>query len=304
MLTVKPAGRIPCVLALAGALLSPGAAAPSPAPLPEPIDVPTGPPGVTAPGGRDLPRMAEGPAATTPAIAAIGDVTFPDETLVMTGDGLDGAHLRVWAEGRVADVEPLRTAHNRMQAVVPKDFPVSAMLVWPVKDGRAGRPIRVNGATVWWAWPARAVAGRPGQTVRLFGRNLGLEGRESRVYLEGPGTATWLAVRDATLVQIEAELPANLGEGTYRVSAHNGTGGRYGWSTPATVEVTAAPPTAGLPTLEVEAFGARANDDRDDAPAIQAAVKTAERAGGGTVRFGAGTYRVGGRIRVGPAAGG
>jgi hypothetical protein len=79
-----------------------------------------------------LPPLAGKP-ADAPAISAISDVTFPDETLVIAGDQLSGAQLRVWTEGRLEDLLPLRTASNRMQAVVPKEWPLSTMLVWPVR---------------------------------------------------------------------------------------------------------------------------------------------------------------------------
>ena len=133
--------------------------------LPPPTDVPCGPEGVVGPGGATLPSLNAAATADAPAIAAISDVCLPDETLVITGDKLSGASLRVWMEGRLEDLPPMRTADNRMQAVVPKAWPLSTMLVWPVRGEHAGTPIRVNGTTVWWAWPARmtqeAAANRP-----------------------------------------------------------------------------------------------------------------------------------------------
>ena len=61
--------------------------------LPAPVDVPEAVAGVKSPGGKGFPRIEGVPAAGAPAIAAISDVTFPDETLVTTGEGLDGAGL-------------------------------------------------------------------------------------------------------------------------------------------------------------------------------------------------------------------
>ncbi len=123
--------------------------------LPRPTDVPGGPEGVVGPGGTALPPLGDEVALQAPAISAAGEVCFPDETLVITGDNLHGAGLRIWREGGVEDLPPLRTADNRMEAIVPKTWPTSTMLVWPVRGERAGRPIRVNGTTVWWAWPPR-----------------------------------------------------------------------------------------------------------------------------------------------------
>lgn len=262
--------------------------------LPIPIDVPAGPTAVEAPGGKALPVLSGEAKADAPALSMISDVTFPDETLVIAGDKLDGARLRVWAEGVVRDIEPLRAAQNRMQAVLPKDMPLSTMLVWPVKNGGIGAPIRVNGATAWWGWPARLTqeqAEGP-QTVLVMGKNLKLGEIEPRVYLVGPNTSQWLKVTAAHAYQIQAELPRGLAAGTYRVWAHNGTGGRHGWSDAVAFEVVAAPSQKDLKTFRVDDFGAKPDDSQDDAGAIQAAVDAAAKAGGGIVAFSAGVYHV------------
>jgi len=135
---------------------------------PTPTDIPEAVAGVESPGGAGRPAIAGAAAAAAPAIAAISDTTYPDETLVITGEGLAGATLRVWAEGATFDIRPLRSAANRMQAVVPRDAPCATMLVWPVKAGMAGAPIRVNGATSWWTWPARVEAGIDGNTSEQY----------------------------------------------------------------------------------------------------------------------------------------
>ncbi|MCK5804765.1 MAG: hypothetical protein KAI66_18145, partial [Lentisphaeria bacterium] len=257
-------------------------------------DIPTGPAGLDAPGGVGLPMLSGKAESDAPAISMISDVTFPNETLVITGDSLDGAHLRVWAEGRLEDLEPLRTANNRMQAIVPKGFPVSTMLLWPVKGDKAGTPIRVNGATAWWAWPPRLTvedAGQP-QTVRVMGKNLKLGDVQPRMCLQGAGAAQWLKVKQAGPYCIDAELPMGLTAGTYRVWAHNGTGGRYGWSASITFEVVDAPPPKALKTFQVDTFGAKPDDGNDDAYAIQSAVDAAAKTGGGIVAFSPGTYHV------------
>ena len=262
--------------------------------LPASVDIPSGPAGQSAPGGKGLPDLSGKAAANAPAISMIGDVTFPDETLVITGHNLDGAGLRVWVEGRLEDVKPLRTAPDRMQAVVPKDFPVSTMLLWPVKGDAVGAPIRVNGATAWWAWPARLTveAAVEPQIVRIMGKNLKLGDVQPCIYLKGPGADKTLTVKSATPYCLDAELPAALKAGRYQVWAHNGTGGAYGWSEATSFEVTDAPLQKNLKTFRVDDFGAKPDDGNDDAAGIQAAVDAAAKAGGGTVAFSAGTYHV------------
>ncbi|MBM3499585.1 MAG: hypothetical protein FJX74_13070 [Armatimonadetes bacterium] len=274
--------------------------------LPDCTDVPGGPGVDEAPGGAGLPHLEGAAAAEAPAIAAAGDPTFGTETLVCAGEGLEGASLRVWAEGGVRDVQPLRTAHNRLVAVLPADLADSTLLVWPVGSAATGAPIRVNGATVWWGWPARlSVEQASGaQTVLLMGRNLKLTGAEPGVWVRGPGVSRWLTVTAAQPYRLEATLPAGLAAGRYELWAHNGTGGRYGWSEAVSLEVVAGPAAAGLAVYPVAEYGARSDDSRDDADAIQQAVDRAASAGGGIVRFGPGTYHVSRPITTPPRAGG
>ncbi len=267
--------------------------------LPAPVDVPRGPEAVSGPGGVALPPLTGKP-ADAPAISAISDVTFPDETLVIAGDQLSGAQLRVWTEGRLEDLTPLRTAANRMQAVVPKDWPLATMLVWPVRGEQAGVPIRVNGATAWWAWPPRLTEDQAARSpdMLLMGKNLKLGSAEPRAYLAGPQTAKWLSVSAARAYQLAVRLPQGLRPGRYQVFVHNGSGGPYGWSAPVRFEVLPAAPQGGPQQHEVAQFGAQPDDGGDDAPAIQEAVDAAAKAGGGTIRFSAGTYHLGRTITL------
>lgn len=282
-------GAFPVVFALAG-VLSSGPFASGQA-LPAPVDVPEAVAGVDSPGGLRLPSFSGDAEDGAPAISAVSDVTYPDETLVITGERLDGAELRVWAEGGAFDLRPLRSAHNRMQAVLPKETPCSTLLVWPVRGGKAGVPIRVNGATAWWAWPARIEADRAGASpVRVFGKNLRLpSGGEPLLVLVDPeGKPRRLRVRASHAYSVEGELPDRLLPGTYRLRAHNGTGGRYGWSQAVTFEVV-APRKLPAEVFRVDDYLQAAGGS--DRQAILLAVEAAVKNGGGTVQFAARTYR-------------
>jgi len=297
--------RLAFFFGLCSSLLVGGVGAQDAIPLPAPNDVPSGPEGVAGPGGAGLPSMIAEPAADAPAISAISEVTLPDETLVITGDKLQDTNLRVWMEGQLNQLQPMRTAANRMVAVVPKDWPPSTMLVWPIGGRKAGVPIRVNGATLWWAWPARITmeeaAGE--QNVKIMGKNLKLDSATPRVFLKGPGTAGWLTVVSAHAYQLVVQLPSTLSPGKYQMFAHNGTGGAYGWSEPVRMEVIEKKSQTDLPSFDPHRFGAKPDDGRDDAAAIQQAVDSAVKAGGGTVRFSAGTYHLGHSITLPDAAG-
>ncbi len=272
--------------------------------LPPPVDVPSGPAGVAGPGGAALPSFAGEPTKDGPAISAVSETTLPDETLVLSGDRLAGARLRVWMEGRVDDLSPLRTADNRMQAVLPKEWPSSTMLVWPVRGEAAGSPIRVNGATLWWAWPPRLVCEGTGEaaTIRLMGKNLKLGDTEPKVYLAGSAEGQWLPVESAHAYQVVARVP-RLSPGRYEVFVHNGTGERFGWSEAARVEVVAPRNKGPLPVFDAARFGAKPDDSRDDAAAIQQAIDAAVKAGGGKVTLSGGTFHLGRTVVLPEATG-
>jgi len=245
-------------------------------------DFPTGPAGVSAPGVSppEFPQQAD-----APAISMISDITFPGETLVITGAGLDGATLRVWAGGKLAEVAPLKSADDRMLAVLPAELPLSTTLVWPVKGDRIGRPIRVNAPVVWWRFPTRVL---PGKTVRLFGKNLSLKGATSRVCLEPGGR--WLEIVNTNPYQIEAQLPDKLAPGEYKLWTHNGTGGQSGWSDPVDVRVMERPADVSRAVFRVEDYR---QQGMDDSSAIQAAIAAAARAGGGQIVFSKPRYALG-----------
>ncbi|NQU42045.1 hypothetical protein HQ520_02085 [bacterium] len=266
--------------------------------LPAPNDIPKAPAGGPMPGGKALPEMTAEPAPGAPAISAISDITFPDETLVITGDDLGSATLKIWTEGVVRDIVPLATHENRILATLPKDLPTATALVWPVKNGKAGRPIRINGATAWWTWPRTVLTGLPGRTLRICGKNLKLDGSDPIVRLEmGPYNQP-LDILKAEPYQIQAKLPDSIPEGNYTVRVHNGTGGPYGWSKALSFEVRKTRSQADLPVFEVDSFGAKPSDDQDDGPAISQAVRKAETAKGGVIKFSPGEYLVNSPIEV------
>ncbi|NQU41892.1 hypothetical protein HQ520_01310 [bacterium] len=202
----------------------------------------------------------------------------------------------------------------------------STMLVWPVKDGKAGRPIRVNGATAWWAWPARyeeesqrvgvntpwsawpaamavprGIPTTPAPRIfRVIGKNLKMGPAQPVAYLRGGGKAEWINVRSAETYHLEIELPHGLKTGHYQVWVHNGSGGSYGWSEPVSFEVVPPPSPAPheLAEFRVDDYGAHPNTPDDDYAAIQATIDAAAQAGGGKVLFSEGDYLVSHHLEV------
>lgn len=228
-----------------------------------------------------------------PAISQITETTLPGETLAMTGHNLDGAALKVWAEGKVYSLEPMKTAADRLLALVPEDMPTATYMIWPEKDEMAGLPIRVNGAQAWWLYPHEVRTTTDDKTLRLFGRNLTLEGATAKVEMMRGGEPVELAVRSSNPYHLEVDLPDDLLVGEYTVRCHNGTGLEHGWSETLDFTVIEAPTLDGLPVLKVDDFGATPDDDTDDSKAIENALIEAAQQGGAIVRFSKGTYLIG-----------
>lgn len=280
-------------------------ATPSLFPLPTPIEGSLGAPVAPAPDlisyRFTLPKTERMiPRHSAPAISEISSPTYPGETLVITGDNLEESALTLWAEGELYEITPLRSDHNKMQAVIPDDLglPKATMLVWPRKRGDAtqvGLPIRVNGPEIWWRWPAHLDAeSDQTQHIRLFGKNLAMEGSTPRVFLqrEGEGQLLELTLSLADEYQVITQVPSNLEKGHYTVWIHNGTGGDYGWSKGVGIEAQQQSPGAGNIVFVVDEYGADPTDERDDSAAIQAAIDDAIAAGGGTILFSSGRYLV------------
>lgn len=236
---------------------------------------------------QEAPAIEPDPLA--PQISAISEITMPGETLAITGADLKGATLRIWAGDDLVEVEPLIALDDRMTAVVPESFPVSTMLVWPVRDGRHGTPVRVNGATAWWRWPERIPAQQNDVHLYVMGKNLHVGEGQPRVYLEGGEVSEWLVPLEVNPYQLRVVLPP-LAAGDYTLRAHNGRGGVYGLSEPLPFTVFPEKERSGGGEVDVTTFGAVPDNGQDDHAAITAAIEAVAGQGGGTVYFPEGTY--------------
>lgn len=98
---------------------------------------------------------------------------------------------------------------------------------------------------------------------------------------------------------VKIMLPA-LAAGEYSIMLHNGYGGERAWSAPCKFSVRAAEmynswrgnPETGVRWFDVTKYGAKGNAHNNDTAAVISALEAAYNAGGGTVYFPAGYYRV------------
>lgn len=290
-------------VAWAGAGFAP-AESQTPAALPADFGFPIPDPEPALPTGFDAfepPRLAQSPDA--PAIAEASKTAGPDETMVLSGAGfLATAGIRVFSQADgvgpslTAGIPP--TAANGLAAtfLLPDDLPPWSMyLVWPTNAKGVGAPIALNRTEAWWAGPQPA---QPGGTASLYGRNLshGNGTAEGSIYLKPPGRSAgrWLQVTAISPYRIDFALPPDLPDGNYELWAHNGHGGRFGWSGP--IALSLAPsPWAGQAAqiFDVRAHGAKGDGLTDDAASIQATLDLARTQAPATVRFPAGVYMIG-----------
>ena len=223
-------------------------------------------------------------APETPQIAAISETTFPGETLVITGTGLDAAELLIRAKNKEIRIKPLFSSEDRIIAEIPGQFPLAAAVVWPVKGDLAGAPIRINAADIWWHWPLEPTPKT--RLLHLMGRNLNLKGADSRVLLQGPDFNERIKVAEANPYKLTLQLPDGLRPGDYTIRAGNGSA--LGWSEPVALKIAASPGISER-TVSAKDFGAVADDGEDDSKALASAV-AALADGGGTLVLEQGTY--------------
>lgn len=252
------------------------------------------------------PVAATPPARGAPAIAEWTRSANAGDSVALTGEqltGFDGddagKDTRFAVFGQSAESRNLVFASvQRLEArrgVIGLDEtlpPGSMYFVWPGNQQGYGRPVAVNQTEAWWLGPDRATRG---DVVHVFGRNLSHDAGTSTAYLylkpTGQASGRWLAPTTVNPYRVGFTVPSDLPNGSYELWAHNGHGGRYGWSKPRRLTIDAGITWSGA-TIDVAANGADALADDD---AIQAALletgEAAKTSGArATVRFPEGLF--------------
>ena len=259
------------------------------------------PENVESKGGKGLPVLSETNADSAPQIAEITDLTYPDESFSMSGEGLADASLLLWSEGGLQEIEPLRSEENKLQAVVPKDAPKSVMIVWPKNSNGIGYPIRVNAPAIWFSNKEVIETNVEEREIRFFGKGLFIENEIPSVVYKHEGVVKIAEIIDINPYQVTVRLKDCIGENEKcEFYFHNGTGGIYGWSQPFSLLAKNKKKKIEnkLPVIYVDDFGAVPNDGKDDIDAINEAVKKAAELGGAVIQFGCGEYNVSKTIEI------
>ena len=252
------------------------------------------------------------PTAAGPAFGEWTKSAGPDQTLAVTGAGFStfaGADSGKDSEFLAFGQTAAGNGSLRPSAVRRLDGPTAAVtlapelpagsvyLLWARTPAGTSRPAVVNKAEAWWVGPDQA---RPGQTTSVYGRNLVAPGGTSSYLYAEPaagGAGFWLPVASANPYKLDVMVPATLATGDYRLWAHNGQGGKYGWADPLTLRVVAPWVRTGV-VFNVRTYGAVGDGVTDDQAAIFAATQAAQASPGSTVYFPAGAYLVNAGFRT------
>ncbi len=226
------------------------------------------------------------------------DTTFPGETISLTGSGLDGISVFIWSEGTAKELCPVRSDATKAQIIIPPFFRRSVTFIWPVKNRVAGEPYAINLPQVWWTDRQTLLSQEKTHRIRLFGTNFTLDGCPPTVaVITSDGRKECATVVSFSRYDITAEINSDISEcEAVKMSVHNGTGGRYGWSGTVTVGVSnervTFPDALSLIKLSDPVPGA------DETKKIKAAIHQAEQSGGAVIQLGQGEYCVSEAIKI------
>lgn len=184
----------------------------------------------------------------------------PDETFFIVGRNLTG-ELSAW--GASMDNAPGQALQPKLQflkngylaATLPERAQDGPFLVWVKNNAGWSKPIVLNRPDPWWCGPDAA---RPGDTIRVFGRNLACrpDHAQAFVYIARENSnGIWARVVKAGKHAVSFIIPASLEPGNYDVSIHAGNGGENGWSRTVPIRILSEPPVPGIKILEVNATG-------------------------------------------------
>src|SRR5579883_346098 len=239
-------------------------------------------------------------AAARPVIFWFNDPAGPDETVLVTGSGLDAVTSvtiqRVPDDGKGAGPEAeksvavLQGGAQSLKFVIPKDFrPGVYRFTLSSPEGAVSGEL--NRPTIYWVQGSLGAAAAPGEWLQVFGRNIVRRAERARLMLmpEGAGAPLSLASSDGGLWRATFRVPEDAAPGTYRGRLSNGDGGEGEWIDIGSVEISEAAPAPKL-TVDVRSQGAFGDGKTDSTRAIRAAMDAAARGGGGTVYFPRGRY--------------
>ena len=240
------------------------------------------------------------------------DPVRPGEVALLIGDGLDSvSHVFVSLSnndknasssqekpGLGQEAEILDLSNESLKLLVPEDlqegvYRVEIHSANGVVDYLLNRP-----AIYWLQGDAGLEKGHSGRWLRIFGRNISHDPKQTVILLRAKdGRTREIAPTSASLWEATFSLPKDLPPGHYTLRLYNGKGEGSAWSSEKSLDIVPSP-TWPSRIFNVREFGATGAGDPKDSDAIKAAIRAAEANGGGVVFFPRGRYQVTGTLEM------
>ncbi|MBM4047757.1 MAG: hypothetical protein FJ279_21855, partial [Planctomycetes bacterium] len=227
-------------------------------------------PSPDAPGGHFAPPLADAAISPdAPAIYSFTDDAGPDESFLLVGARLK-PELVVWgasatsATGQSWTPKVQFCTGESLAATLPERAFDGPFVVWAKNDAGCSKPLVLNAPQPWWCGPDVTA---PGETVRVFGRNLARRPDHvaAFIYVAQPGKrGEWAKVEEAGKYAVRFRIPESFAPGDYEVWAHAGLGGEFGWGGPVKLRITARAakerPAVALQTVNDDALASALNE--------------------------------------------
>jgi hypothetical protein len=168
--------------------------------------------------------------------------------------------------------------------------------------------VLLNRPLLWFIQPTRLLPGlgedevAAGIEVQIVGKDFLLpDDSGSATIAIRPAGGAWRKIQPSKSERyaLTARLPADLADGSYDLSIHNGSGGPAGWS-PLHSFTVKKPEQWPQQRWNVREHGALGDDVHDDSEVVRSLLAKAEANGGGILYFPWGTYRLSGSLVIPP----
>jgi hypothetical protein len=210
------------------------------------------------------------PGESSPAVARLDVSGQSGDSLTWAGDDLTSdSELQFWTtDGPIIAAENIYSdgANVRVCTISDRFAGDKFYFVYPYDPANGyGSPVVVNRAEAWRVQTESTSSkdGYVSDKAYLFGDNLTNLSGQAFIYADGYG---YITPTFASHGRLEFVIPADMPQGDYDLWAHNGRGGKYGWSLePVTLTVaTPADLARNYDYFTVNIPGTHANDPSYD----------------------------------------
>ncbi len=238
----------------------------------------------------EISRLPDSSLGKPSYIAINTPVSIPDEETIQNADRpIEGEGSR--------KAEILQKSSQSLKFIIPDDF-IHGVLSVSLLSADSFDIVYVNQPMLSWLQGDLGKSASLGGWLRLNGEKLVIGDKKPRIVFEKDGKYTRIPVKKIfDAYSIEAEIPATLNEGTYKVYVSNGFGGRTAWSMPVSIEIK-KPEEFPCEVFNVRDYGACGTGEADDTEAFRKALDAVAANNGGVLYIPRGRYKMTGTINV------